>query len=202
MANLQKTVLMVQASERQKAIWYAALTSQTISVLQESANADLYQVVDQAKTVGELPDLLLLDTGITNLNPYKFCRFCYQQRLNLKIILTHGAQNEVTSAERRWAIYQKAQDLLPGLQQETLSEQAVARVSRVLEVLNCPPSKWELLAPVLLSLTSSSAPLVQKTTADVNNSVVEAAEIPSSPELELKPDDATPAKRKGHSYRS
>lgn len=201
MANLQKTVLMMQVSERQKAIWYAALTSQTISVLQESPNADLYQVIDQARNVGELPDLLLIDTGITNLNPYNFCRFCYKQRPNLKVILTNGDQNEVTSAEHRWAIYQKAQDLLPGLQQETPSEQAVARVSRVLEVLNCPPLKRELLAPLLLSLASSSAPLGQKTTADVNNSVAETTEIPSSPEP-VKSDYAPPAKRKGHSYRS
>ena len=134
MNNPQKTVLMLQVSERQKAIWHAALTSQTISVLQEPSNTDFCHIIE-TKDVGKLPDLLLIDTGVTNLNPYNFCRSCREQHLNLKIILTNGTQNKVTSAERRWAIYQGAQDLLPGFQQGTLLEEGVARVNRVLEVL-------------------------------------------------------------------
>lgn len=200
MANLQKTVLIIQASEPQKAIWSAALTSQKISVLQELTNAELYQIINQTKDVEQLPDLLLIDIGIHYPNPYIFCRSCRGQDFNMKIILTTGSQNQVTSAERRWAIYQGSQDLLPGFQPETLFDEGVARVNRVLQVLGCLPLQREPLIPILLPVTSSNAP--QETIShQLNNGVSETNKNILSPKSKPTSDNPTPNKRKGHSYR-
>lgn len=200
MANLQKTVLIIQASEAQKAIWSAALTSQKTLVLQELTNADIYQLINQTKDVKKLPDLLLIDIGVHYPNPYTFCRSCRGQDFNMKIILTTGEQHQVTSAERRWAIYQGAQDLLPGFQSETLLDEGIATVNRVLQVLGCLPLQRELLTPILLPVTSSSAP--QKTIShQLNNGVSETNKNMLSPESKPTFDNPTPTKRRGHSYR-
>ena len=200
MANLQKTVLIIQASESQKAIWSAALTSQKILVLQESTNADLYQIINQTKDVKKLPDLLLIDIGVHYPNPYTFCRSCRGQDFNMKIILTTGEQHQVTSAESRWAIYQGAQDLLPGFQSETLLDEGIARVNRVLQVLGGLPLQREPLVPILLPMTSANAP--QETIShQVNNGVSETNKNILSPESKTTSDNPTPTKRRGHSYR-
>lgn len=156
-ACLQKTVLMT-SSEGQGEIWYTALTSQKLSVTWESSDADLAQTIAQIKAAGPLPDLLLIDiVGIVehNHNPYAFCRWCHEHYPDLKIILTSGARTEISLAERKWAMYQGAEDLLPGFQQETLvagMAAVVSGVSRVLEVLGWEPLQQETLHPVLHSL--------------------------------------------------
>lgn len=201
MANLQATVLIIQASELQKAIWSAALTSQKILVLQELTNIEVYQIINQTQDVKKLPDLLLIDVGVSHLNPYTFCRSCRDQDFNMKIILTSGAQNEVTSAERRWAIYQGSQDLLPGFQTETPLDEGIARVNRVLQVLGGLPLQREPLIPILLSVTPSST-LQETISHQLNNEVSEPNKNILPPES--KPttfDNPTPTKRKGHSYR-
>lgn len=200
MANLQKTVLIIQAAEPQKTIWSAALTSQKLAVLEELTNADLYQIINQTKDVEELPDLLLIDIGVHYPNPYTFCRSCRGQDFNMKIILTTGSQNQVTSAERRWAIYQGAQDLLPGFQPETLLDEGIARVNRVLQVLACLPLQQELLIPILLPVTSSNAPL-ETISHQLNNGVSETDKNILLPESKPTSDNPTPTKRRGHSYR-
>ena len=202
MVNLQKTVLMIQVSEHQESIWYAALTSQKISVLRESSNADLQQIIAQARDVGKLPDLLLIDTGIPNLNPYIFCRSYRDQHLNLKIVLTNGRHNKVTSAERRWAIYQGAQDLLPGFQQETLLEEGVTSLNRVLKVLGCLPLEQQTLKSILLPLISSSVASAQEAIFTEQNKSYSAQKTALvSPTPEPTSQASTSLKRKGHSYR-
>lgn len=200
MANLQTTVLIIQPSELQKAIWSAALTSQKILVLQELTNIEVYQITNQTKDVKKLPDLLLIDIGVPYLNPYTFCRSCRDRDFNMKIILTIGVQNEVTSAERRWAIYQGSQDLLPGFQPETLLDEGIARVNRVLQVLGGLPLQREPLIPILLPVTSSST-LQETISHQLNKGVLETNKNILPPESKPTFDNSTPTKRKGHSYR-
>jgi hypothetical protein len=90
-----------------------------------------------------------------NHNPYAFCRWCHEHYPDLKIILTSGTRTEIALAERKWAIHQGAEDLLPGFQQETLVAGMTAvmpGVSRVLEVLGWQPLQPGTLHPVLRSL--------------------------------------------------
>jgi len=163
MTKLQKTVLIVQGSKRQEDIWCAALASQGFSVISESFDQNLIQIVNHFKEAGlKLPDLLLIDRGIKYPNHYDFCRWCREHYPELKIILTSGTQKEISASERQWAIHQGAQDLLPGFQQETLLTGVIAGISRVLEVLDCQPIQQGTLIPVLLSLTSSVAQLNQE----------------------------------------
>lgn len=155
----QKTVLMIQSSECQGEIWYAALTSQKLSVIWKSADTNLAQMIAQIKAAGQsLPDLLLVDIAEIvehDQNPYAFCRWCHQHYSDLKIILTCGTRMQISPAERKWAIYQGAEDLLPGFQQETLVAGMAATasgVNRVLDVLGWEPLETGSLQSVLRSL--------------------------------------------------
>lgn len=162
MSDIRKTVLITQVSRRQEKIWFDALNSQISLVLQKSHNVDFEQII-QNKDAEKRPDLLLTDIEIKYLNPYTLCQSCRGQDLNMKIILTTGTQNQVTSAERRWAIYQGAQDLLPGFHPETLLDEGVARVNRVLQVLGIPLQRQSLI-PILFPLTSNAPQEVILTT--------------------------------------
>mgnify|MGYP002777723435 CR=1 FL=1 len=154
MASLQKIVLMTQALQRQGEIWHEMLTSQDVTVIWETIDADLVQVLTQMHSAGlPLPDLLLVDMGMRNLNPYTLCQTCRQTFPELNIILTVGEEKEVAAAERQWAIYQGAKDLLPGMQQNSLITGAIACLNRVLEVLELLPMRQDKLMPVLAALS-------------------------------------------------
>ncbi len=209
MADIRKTVLITQVSKRQEEIWFNALNSQISLVVQKSHNVDFAQIINQNKDAEKRFDLLLIDIGIKYLNPYTLCQSCRGQDLNMKIILTTGTQNKVTSAERRWAIYQGAQDLLPGFQPETLLDEGVARVNRVLQVLGGLPLQREPLIPILFPLISSSVP--QEAILPTNKNILSSESNPTGasetnknmPLPESKPEfDNQTQTKKGHSYRN
>lgn len=146
---------MIHPSKRQGQIWQAALVSQDISVIWEASDLDLAQMmVHMRQAELATPDLLLLDVGVLNSNPYAFCRWCREHYPDQKIVLTNANQKEISPPERQWAIYQGAYDLLPGFQRETLLTGVTAAVTRVLEILEGPPLRQEPLIQVLFSLTT------------------------------------------------
>lgn len=149
---------MIQPSKRQGQIWQVALKSQGLSVIWESPDVNLSEMLNQLKEAGmRIPDLLLLDVSTPTLNPYAFCRWCREEHPGLLILLTNATQKEISQPERQWAIYQGAQDFLPGFQQETLLTGVTASVTRVLNLLQAAALNQENLIHVLFTLTSAMA---------------------------------------------
>lgn len=139
MADTPKFVLMIQPSSRQGAIWQAILRSQNISVIWEHPSVNLADSFDHLKSARvPLPHILLIDTRVQSINAYSICRWCRAHHPEVRVVLINGAQKEITPSEREWALCQGASDLLPRLQRDRIVSGAVARVRRMLELLNCP----------------------------------------------------------------
>lgn len=154
MAHLQPTVLIIQATDFQGTAWEAALASQQVAVIRESPDVDILLILRQLQSAGiGLPDLLLLDMGIPGLNPYAFCRLCRDTYPDLAIILTNNSQRQISDAERRWAVFQGAQGVVPGFQQETLLTDLMSGVEQVLQFLENKALDQQALIPVLLDLS-------------------------------------------------
>jgi CheY-like chemotaxis protein len=153
-----KTVLMLQASQRQGEIWREALTSQGISVMPLDPDVDLQTFIEQrVRAEGTLPDLLLLDMTTLRPNPYSFCRWCHSEYPQFKIILTSGTRTEVPPSERQWAIYQGAVDLLPAFPDENLFANIVdiaTKVRILLNAIEAQPISQQSLASALMSIQS------------------------------------------------
>lgn len=144
---------MVQPSRLQGLIWQTVLKSQQLSVIWESPTADLADNLDQIKAAGlTLPDLLLVDMQVPELNPYAFCRWCREQYPGLKLVLTNSNQAAISLSERQWAVNQGASDLLAGFQQDNLVSGVTSGVKRVLEILDGQPLNNGALISVLLAM--------------------------------------------------
>lgn len=153
MPDSQKIILMVQPSRLQGLIWQTVLKSQQLSVIWESPAADLAENLDQLKAAGlTLPDLLLVDMQVPDLNPYAFCRWCREQYPGLKLVLTNSSQTEISLSERQWAVNQGASDLLAGFQSDNLVSGVTSGVKRVLEILDGQPLNNGTLISVLLAM--------------------------------------------------
>lgn len=208
MAHSQPTVLVIQATEFQGQAWELALASQQVAVIRESPDADVILLLRQLQEAGiGLPDLLLLDMGISGLNPYAFCRLCRDAYPTLAIILTNNSQRQISDAERRWAVFQGAQGVVPGFQQETLLTDLMSGVEQVLQFLENKALDQQALIPVLSELSrvperrshSLSQKLVAKrpdprlpTHAVANPKIqVEAKVIASAPKPAATPPEPT-----------
>ncbi|MDX2099468.1 MAG: response regulator [Leptolyngbyaceae cyanobacterium bins.59] len=180
MTSFQKTVVMIQPSKRQGQIWQASLVSQGISLIWEASDLDLAAMLVRMNQAGFVPpDLLLIDVGVLNSNPYAFCRWCREHYPDQKIVLTNASQKEISPPERQWAIYQGAHDLLPGFQRETLLTGVAASITRILEILEAPPLRQEPLIQVLFSLTTLESSTRQTPPVSPSSRVVPKASTPS-----------------------
>jgi phosphate transport system substrate-binding protein len=148
MVNNTKTVLLLLETGYQAQIWRAALTSQNIVVLGSPSQNDISQVLQEleATEIG-LPDLLL--TELETRNPYDLCRWCRQNYPSLKIVLVSNTQETIPATERRWAIHQGADELLPKFQRSNLVSIAISQVERVLAIMNASPLEEQALIEVL-----------------------------------------------------
>jgi CheY-like chemotaxis protein len=153
---LRKNVLMIQPYREQGKIWQAILKSQQLSVIWEADDFPLLEAIENLKDSNlEIPHLFLLDLDIKAINAYAFCRWYRKQFFEGKIILTSGDRKEISDAERRWAISQGADDLLPGFRQASLVTGAVAGVNRILDVLGDLPLNQLDLIKTLYHLASN-----------------------------------------------
>jgi diguanylate cyclase (GGDEF)-like protein/PAS domain S-box-containing protein len=151
-----KTVVIMQASQRQGDIWRAALKSQGIIPSSLSPEVDLQEIIEQRVQSGRsLPDLLLVDMTILRPNPYSFCRWCSSAYPQLKIVLTSGTRTEVPPSERQWAMHQGAMELLAAFPEENLFSklvEVVMKVRSLLNVLGADPVSQQSLASALMSI--------------------------------------------------
>ncbi|NJO80950.1 MAG: response regulator [Cyanobacteria bacterium RM1_2_2] len=132
-----RLVLMIQPMSRQGALWQAILRSQDISVIWEHPDVNLAESFKHLKSAEvPLPHLLLIDTRVQAINAYSVCRWCRDHYPEVPVVLVNGAQKEICPSERQWAICQGAADLLPRFQRDRLVSGAVARVRRILELLD------------------------------------------------------------------
>jgi phosphate transport system substrate-binding protein len=148
MVNNTKTILLLLETGYQAQIWRAALTSQNIAVLGSPSQNDVSQILQEleATEIG-VPDLLL--TELEARNPYDLCRWCRQNYPDLKIVLVSNSQETIPATERRWAIHQGADELLPRFQRSNLVPIAISQVSRVLAIMNASPLDEQALIQVL-----------------------------------------------------
>ncbi|MCG8362074.1 MAG: hypothetical protein MJA27_01925 [Pseudanabaenales cyanobacterium] len=154
MGDSSKFVLMLFPPGLQGAVWQIGLRSQRLCVIWESADVNLVDSLNYLRVTGvALPDLLLIDTRLQGLRPYRICRWCHQYSPQIKVLLVNGAQLEVTEAERQWAIYQGAADLLPQLDRHRMISMTIKNVKRALELIEGPKLDCKTLVSVLLALT-------------------------------------------------
>jgi CheY-like chemotaxis protein len=166
----QKVVLMMQPSQEQGKIWRAILNSQNISTIWEADDFSLIEIINNLKDFDvDLPDLFLIDLEIKSMNPYAFCRWCREQCPKTKIILTKSSQflwsysgklgvdrdrNLISAAERRWAISQGAQDLLPGFLPNALLTGSLTALNLIAELLGNVSIHEKNLIKTLYNLSS------------------------------------------------
>jgi CheY-like chemotaxis protein len=147
-------VLMIQPMSRQGALWQAILRSQNLSVIWEHPDVrlpDSFKYLKSAEV--PLPHLLLIDTRVQSINAFSVCRWCRDHYPEVRIVLVNGAQKEICPSERQWAICQGAADLLPRFQRDRLVSGAVARVRRILELLDRETLDSGALVNSLISAT-------------------------------------------------
>ncbi|HIK34509.1 MAG TPA: response regulator [Thermosynechococcus sp. M98_K2018_005] len=149
------TILMTQALQRQGEIWHNILSSQNLTVTWENLDADILAVLEGMEAAGlALPQLLLLDMGMTVTNPYRFCQVAQSRWPGIPVVITAGHDPQISAAERRWALRMGAVDLLPGIQESSLIATAVSHLTRVLEILDALPIQQDALMESLSRLTA------------------------------------------------
>ncbi|NJO12018.1 MAG: response regulator, partial [Leptolyngbyaceae cyanobacterium SL_1_1] len=154
-----KFALMIYPVGFQGKIWQTVLRSQNIAVIWESGDVNLIKSLQQLQQNAlSLPDLILIDTRLQSLRPYAICRWCRKHCPALKIVLVNGAQYEVLSSERQWAICQGAADLLPRFPTSNLISNTVAHTSEILDLLELPSLNHSALVSALLKLRTSHQP--------------------------------------------
>lgn len=149
----QKLAFVIQANRLQGLIWQALLKSQALAVILEPSRTDLVDCVSQIAEAGlTLPDLIILDTEINDINPYEFCRWCRQRFPHIQIFLTRTHRGPIAETERRWAMQQGASGFLHGFHRETLMSSAADSMRLILSTLDTPFLDEKALLSVLLNI--------------------------------------------------
>ena len=153
MESPQKLAFVVQANRLQGLIWQALLKSQSLAVILEPSRTDLADCISQIAEAGlTLPDIIILDTEISDLNPYEFCRWCRQCFPHIQIFLTRAHRGPIAETERRWAMQQGASGFLYGFHRETLMSAAADSMRLILSCLDTPFLDEKALLSVLLNI--------------------------------------------------
>ncbi|AHB88206.1 hypothetical protein NK55_04410 [Thermosynechococcus sp. NK55a] len=149
------TIFMIQALQRQGEIWHNILSSQSITVIWENLDADVLTLLEEMEAAGlALPQLLLLDMGMTVTNPYRFCQVAQSRFPGMPVVITAGQDRQISAVERRWALRMGAVDLLPRIEESSLIATAVSHLTRVLEILDALPIQQDALMQSLSCLTA------------------------------------------------
>lgn len=165
----QKLAFIVQSNRLQGLMWQALLRSQKLAVILEPAKGDLADCISQIASAGlTLPDVIVLDTEASELNPYEFCRWCRDTFPKIQIFLTRCRQIHVSDTERRWAKQQGATDFLCGFDRDTLMSSATENVKRILTSLDYLFLNEKALLTVLLNIRRQLGTTQSATLASAN----------------------------------
>lgn len=152
-------VALAQSAKAQGEIWREILSSQGISVLWVGAGLKPTEILAHLQALGQpQPDLLLIDIGSCEENPFDFCDWFRQTYPNLEVILTAHVRSYVLEAESRWAKRQGAKEFFPGFNKDSLRadlDMIAERVALILEVLNLPSVDLVALEFTLSGLQSA-----------------------------------------------
>lgn len=118
-----KTVLIVQHQPDQAELWRAIFESQNCITVTAPPQTQIMALVTEIS-----PDLLVADITSGVFNPFALCRECRSQFPHLPLLLTHQVGRAIEAAERRWALYQGATDMISGL---ASSEEAIQATDQV-----------------------------------------------------------------------
>ncbi|MFH7242840.1 MAG: response regulator [Spirulina sp.] len=153
MESAQKLAFIVQANRLQGLIWQALFKSQSFAAILEPSRSDLVDCISQIAEAGlTLPDIIILDTEISDINPYEFCRWCRQQFPRIQVFLTRTYRGPIAETERRWAMQQGAAGFLYGFHRETLMSSAADSMRLILAALDVPFLDEKSLLSVLLNI--------------------------------------------------
>jgi len=129
-----KVCLIVQTLKLQGLLWQAALESQGFCVLMESPEVDMFSL--HLPQGGEgLINLLMVDIQALGGKPYVFCEHWREHYPQIKVVLTSGAQSQISDPERSWACFRGAADILPGIHLDKGLASLTSSLSRVLELM-------------------------------------------------------------------
>lgn len=166
MESPQKLAFVIQANRLQGLIWQALLKSQSLAVILEPSRTDLVDCISQIAEAGlTLPDLIILDTEINDINPYEFCRWCRQSFPHIQIFLTRTHRGPIAETERRWAMQQGASGFLHGFHRETLMSSAADSTRLILSTLDAPFLDEKALLSVLLNIRRQMGQTAPSSTA-------------------------------------
>jgi phosphate transport system substrate-binding protein len=197
MATRSKTALILLETGYQAQVWRAALNSQNIAVIGSPSHKDVSQVLREleATDIG-LPDLLLIE--LETRNPYDLCRWCRQHYPSLKIVLISNAQTTIPSTERRWAIHQGADELLPKFQKRNLVSTAISAIDRILVIINGFPLREPALVEALIPF-GEREDLSIRTTSPILSSEGIDSEATRTREATLVESETATSSREGES---
>lgn len=171
MESAKKLAFIVQANRLQGLIWQALFKSQSFAAILEPSRSDLVDCISQIAEAGlTLPDIIILDTEISDINPYEFCRWCRQQFPRIQVFLTRTYRGPIAETERRWAMQQGATGFLYGFHRETLMSSAADSMRLILASLDTPFLDEKALLSVLLNIRrqfNQTAPNTALTTTKV-----------------------------------
>jgi DNA-binding NtrC family response regulator len=121
----RQTVLILQQRDKYAQFWQQIVRSQRHRTIIEQPQEDLLALIET-----HLPDVVFVDMTLgNNFNPYAFCRECRTAFPQTKIVLIHPPKREVPDAERRWAIYQGAAELIPTPRDPVQVEQYLTQIA-------------------------------------------------------------------------
>ncbi|MDX2273098.1 MAG: response regulator [Cyanobacteriota bacterium] len=127
MVHASKTVLVAQQLSEQANLWKDVLESQSCQVIFNPPQPDLLNVAAAYNL-----DLMIVDMTTGLFNPYALCRESRTRFPQVPIVLTHQVQRQIEPAEQRWAIYQGAAEVVPGLSDAADILEALGRVFRAI----------------------------------------------------------------------
>ncbi len=152
-----KTVLLIQPFKTQGKIWREALMSQGVYVIWPDDGHDpLLLGRDWLVAHQSQPDLILVDLQIPGLDPYELIENYRQEYPWIQVVLTDSLRTQIDSLNRSWIKRQGIVDLLPRFQEDDQVpfrfQEVAERVSLLLEYLQAPSLKQDILTTALLSL--------------------------------------------------
>jgi HlyD family secretion protein len=120
MTNLKNIVLNIQSSNIQARHWEVALLSQYVTVISGSPDISFSQITAIFQNSKfNLPNLILIDLNLKNLDAYKLCYWCSENHPSMKVIVTSDLE-VVTPYDRHIAIDHGAWDVLPKINSDNL----------------------------------------------------------------------------------